>query len=74
MSPCTGAVSRIWYVATYGNDEAGSGHTDLPFRYPTKALFEAWPGDRIFLKTGAYPGACGSQQRTHTVRAAGAAI
>ncbi|KAG2445606.1 hypothetical protein HXX76_000217 [Chlamydomonas incerta] len=65
-----GAISRIWYVATYGSDETGSGHTDLPFRYPAKAVFEAWPGDRIFLKTGAYPGALNIERAGITLQSA----
>lgn len=51
-----GAVPRVWWVSPWGNDEANSGHADSPFASPAKALFEAWPGDLIYLTTGVYPG------------------
>ncbi|PNH08902.1 hypothetical protein TSOC_004508 [Tetrabaena socialis] len=50
-------VPRIWWVDTAGNDEVNSGHSDSPFKSPAKAVFEAWPGDLIYLKNGVYPGA-----------------
>ncbi|KAG2453896.1 hypothetical protein HYH02_002102 [Chlamydomonas schloesseri] len=49
-------MPRTWWVDPAGSDEAGSGHPDSPFKTPAKALFEAWPGDKIYMRTGVYPG------------------
>ncbi len=49
-------MPRNWFVSTAGSDSAGSGHSDSPFKSPAKAVFEAWPGDRIYLMNGVYPG------------------
>lgn len=52
-----GAVPRTWWVnATAVNDDNNSGHADSPFTSLAKAVFEAWPGDSIYLMSGVYAG------------------
>ncbi|KAG2434080.1 hypothetical protein HXX76_007808 [Chlamydomonas incerta] len=61
-TPLTGAplaittIPRTWWVDPAGSDEANSGHPDCAFKSPAKALFEAWPGDKIYMRSGVYPG------------------
>ncbi|KAG2501539.1 hypothetical protein HYH03_000046 [Edaphochlamys debaryana] len=66
----TGAIPRVWWVATDGSDDTGSGHEDAPFLTPAKAVFEAWPGDSIYLKTGVYPGGINMERSRITLRSA----
>ncbi|EFJ49544.1 hypothetical protein VOLCADRAFT_89861 [Volvox carteri f. nagariensis] len=65
-----GTVPRTWWVDTAGNDETNSGHPDSPFKSPAKAVFEAWPGDQIYLKTGVHPGGIDITRPRLTLRSA----
>ena len=50
----SGAVGRQWWVATDGDDDAGTGSDEQPFRSLTRASRDARPDDRIYLKPGDY--------------------
>ncbi|KXZ43751.1 hypothetical protein GPECTOR_81g201 [Gonium pectorale] len=65
-----GAVPRVWWVDPAGDDEAGGGFADSPFRSPAKAVFEAWPGDSIYLRSGVYPGGFSITRPRITLRSA----
>ena len=65
-----GAVSRVWWVDPLGSDELNSGHFDSPFKSPAMAITVAWPGDKIYLTTGVYPGALNIERPGITLQSA----
>ncbi|GIL52654.1 hypothetical protein Vafri_8455 [Volvox africanus] len=65
-----GAIPRTWWVEPSGSDDVNSGHPDSPFRSPAKAVFEAWPGDYIYLKNGTHPGGFSITRPRITLRSA----
>ncbi|WP_187428369.1 hypothetical protein ROLI_039180 [Roseobacter fucihabitans] len=42
------------YVSPNGDDMAGTGSYDAPFRHPQRASWAARPGDRVYLRPGSY--------------------
>jgi hypothetical protein len=66
-----GALPRTWWVDPAGSDELNGGFPDSAFKSPAKAVFEAWPSDRIYLKSGVYPGVRRGAAGWHTCMQAG---
>ena len=60
----TNAPRVIWVDAAAGNDVTGSGSSLYPYASPAKALFEAWPGDVINMRSGVYQAHCTSGAAT----------
>jgi hypothetical protein len=57
-------VPRTWWLdAATGDDDKGDGFEDAPLSSPAAALFNAWPGDVISLRSGVYPGRCDVGER-----------
>ncbi|GLI68052.1 hypothetical protein VaNZ11_012347 [Volvox africanus] len=63
-------IPRTWWVDPSGSDDINSGHPDSPFRSPAKAVFEAWPGDYIYLRNGTHPGGFSITRPRITLRSA----
>jgi len=66
----TNAPRVIWVDAAAGNDVTGSGSSLYPYASPAKALFEAWPGDVINMRSGVYPGALYIRRSNVTLQSA----